>query len=1092
MEFYQKLTDLLKSARTLQSLEKLKESKRDKKEEYSKEFQNKLKPILKYKNLSDETRNFRKYWIKYLNKLIKYSFSYCTNKENTEIEDLINDINEGKDIYKDYENKNNIYNQDEIHEKNFLENSYSEVNNLNLNNINQLDILKRNLKNTESYRPSKYENISNENEEDEDRKQLNEIIDYKEEKVKNKNNNQYIRNNDKNKIDEFDFFNYDNNNIFINKGKSDDKKENINDKVINNLSKDKTLDNKNILKKNSEKIIQINEKKEIKNKEQKIPQIKEFNLINDSLNNNQYSNIIIKDNNLIQLKKDENNLNINNENKKPEIKILNQNNKKNKPSISKKEKVIVELSNELLDNKNDNNVLKIIFDSLFLNKKNLNSKIVQIFSFIKNNKNKKIQLEKLKEKLITLACILYPFSKGNKNLINEEENLFIPESLSEQNLYNFLSKSIIIKSENFKFVDFDENKIPYSINKFCKDLKIDSKNGKYEIYNAYTFLVISRNFRKYCIKRKYKINFDMLEKEFIISYKLRFVLEHPESYEPINEDFLEIYKGLMFIKIFYDKIFSEISIIQKDENLDNYVFGDNKFILSFDEYCDPDIKSLFIESQDNDKDSQIYDKVFEKIEYFFNVDRHSSIDIYNLIKYSTNKQDSLDNNFIFNLVELEQMKIENIYNDIDKYKNTLKSLEKDIFRMGKESLNLNYNLENISEFFINKEQKDVFESLLINIKTKIIKKFKDSFNLYPYGSVTQFLGNKKSDIDLYLYINKNIDTKNKKIEFLNELSKAIYKIIGQRPNLIISARLCVFSFNYGKNKVDFDISIMGFCPYLHSILLRTYSLIEPRFSLLANALKKFIEIIKIKSTENKNEFLNSFSWMILLITFLQDIIKPHILPKLLSDKRNSIINYPIPYGNNARDKKSNYFNKDIYSFINNIKEETSHIPICFFNKDKSLYDIYKENKDKSEKNELSCAEIFLFFLEFVIYYFKYDAVYVNCSIENECFESIKNILDFNDQIDKTKRDDRFYNYFKFKYSRATTYREHKKTRDGLILIRDPFDPHYNPGQSLKKEKLNIFVEHLKFGYLSLIKNGNFEILRREFRNKKNQDEENYQ
>ena len=81
---------------------------------------------------------------------------------------------------------------------------------------------------------------------------------------------------------------------------------------------------------------------------------------------------------------------------------------------------------------------------------------------------------------------------------------------------------------------------------------------------------------------------------------------------------------------------------------------------------------------------------------------------------------------------------------------------------------------------------------------------------------------------------------------------------------------------------------MGFCPYLHSILLRTYSLIEPRFSLLANALKKFIEIIKIKSTENKNEFLNSFSWMILLITFLQDIIKPHILPKLLSDKRNSI------------------------------------------------------------------------------------------------------------------------------------------------------------------------------------------------------------
>ena len=80
---------------------------------------------------------------------------------------------------------------------------------------------------------------------------------------------------------------------------------------------------------------------------------------------------------------------------------------------------------------------------------------------------------------------------------------------------------------------------------------------------------------------------------------------------------------------------------------------------------------------------------------------------------------------------------------------------------------------------------------------------------------------------------------------------------------------------------------MGFCPYLHSILFRTYSLIDSRFSLLAITLKKFVEIIKIKSKDNKIEFLNSFSWMILLITFLQDIINPQILPKLLSDKDNS-------------------------------------------------------------------------------------------------------------------------------------------------------------------------------------------------------------
>ena len=108
----------------------------------------------------------------------------------------------------------------------------------------------------------------------------------------------------------------------------------------------------------------------------------------------------------------------------------------------------------------------------------------------------------------------------------------------------------------------------------------------------------------------------------------------------------------------------------------------------------------------------------KKLEFFYNIDKYSSIDIYNLINYSTNKQDNPDNNFILNLVELEQMKIEYIYNDINKYKKSLISLEKDIFRMGKESLNLNNSFENISEFFINQAQKKVFDSLLIIKKKK--------------------------------------------------------------------------------------------------------------------------------------------------------------------------------------------------------------------------------------------------------------------------------------------------------------------------------------------------------------------------------------
>ena len=37
--------------------------------------------------------------------------------------------------------------------------------------------------------------------------------------------------------------------------------------------------------------------------------------------------------------------------------------------------------------------------------------------------------------------------------------------------------------------------------------------------------------------------------------------------------------------------------------------------------------------------------------------------------------------------------------------------------------------------------------------------------------------------------------------------------------------------------------------------------------------------------------------MVLLVSFLQDIIKPPILPKILSDKDNSIKTVQIQYGN---------------------------------------------------------------------------------------------------------------------------------------------------------------------------------------------------
>ena len=96
----------------------------------------------------------------------------------------------------------------------------------------------------------------------------------------------------------------------------------------------------------------------------------------------------------------------------------------------------------------------------------------------------------------------------------------------------------------------------------------------------------------------------------------------------------------------------------------------------------------------------------------------------------------------------------------------------------------------------------------------------------------------------------------------------------------VTTRLCLFTFEYRKVKID--LNFYGICSVLGSSLLREYSLYDARLSILGVTLKSVIKKYKIKNTDNMKNYLNSFSWMLLLITFLQDVIDPPVLPKLLS------------------------------------------------------------------------------------------------------------------------------------------------------------------------------------------------------------------
>ena len=113
---------------------------------------------------------------------------------------------------------------------------------------------------------------------------------------------------------------------------------------------------------------------------------------------------------------------------------------------------------------------------------------------------------------------------------------------------------------------------------------------------------------------------------------------------------------------------------------------------------------------------------------------------------------------------------------------------------------------------------------------------------------------------------------------------------------------------------------------------------------------------------------------------------------------------------------------------------------------------------------MSCSELLLKFLEFVIFYFKYDTIFINCSLLKEGFQNFESI---NDEVSDVNN--AFINYFNNKYMKKN---KGEKNKDGYFLIRDPFDSRYNPGQTLKLSSLKKFFSRLKMAYYHLIKFGN--------------------
>ena len=458
-----------------------------------------------------------------------------------------------------------------------------------------------------------------------------------------------------------------------------------------------------------------------------------------------------------------------------------------------------------------------------------------------------------------------------------------------------------------------------------------------------------------------------------------------------------------------------------------------------------DINFLFDEDEKN-----YYDELLNSLSHFYNLENEKKIPLLNEINFN-------DVKFLDNIYQLIFFKKLFIKNSPKNYKECLIKLELEMQKIYQESKNSS--ITNLKNYKISELLKEIYFNFEKKIKSHFNNQF--DFNLFPYGSITEFLNSGESDLDVYLDLRNIVD--HKKGSFINNLYNFVKTEIDNHAKLTISTRLCVLSlrYKYGNVILNLDLSILGLCPFLHSVLVRKYSLLDARFPILMICLKELLKILRINNKDD-NYYLNTFTWSLLLITFLQDIINPPILPKLLKNSKGK--NSFIRFGKNFTLKKVNKTTED---FIKNSYLESTKIPLDNFQNFKEIYN--NEIKSKEKKNEMTVSEILIKFLEFVIFYFKYNTLYVNVSFDGENFDNISNIYS-NDN----KSDFEFKKYFIYKYMK---FKGIENERDGFLLARDPFDSHYNPGQTLKAN-INNFVEKLILAYFTLIEKGSFDEIKK--------------
>ena len=431
-------------------------------------------------------------------------------------------------------------------------------------------------------------------------------------------------------------------------------------------------------------------------------------------------------------------------------------------------------------------------------------------------------------------------------------------------------------------------------------------------------------YKNFLMSKNKENSYVYLNKNNIIEKIYYFLIINFISYEDEFEDGKNFYKFL-YIKYLLDEKYNYKQLIRNKENIQKEIIIFTEEDLQNQEKLDKNLKNDDLEEFDNEEEENysIQNKLLiNNIKKFI---PEEYINIYNevqqnisnfyLLPFPANILVNSDNiNFTFNIIDMILFNDKYSLKDgwIANYKNNLLKLEKNIFEYYIKSTeeyiikeNQNGKDNKLIGYKIHEKMKSVYDNLIRYLYNKLPNNKNYKIEFIPFGSVTQFLNGKNGDIDLFMHIessyNNPIDFKNFHQNILNKLM-VILKNLDKNLEFKQTNRLFLFTFEYEGIKID--INAYGICSYYGELLLREYSLMDFRFPMLVIYLKYIIGKHNIKNSGDDKSFINSFAWTNILLTFLQDILDPPLFPKLLNEKNKDKITIMVG-GGPGKNKKKN-------------------------------------------------------------------------------------------------------------------------------------------------------------------------------------------